>query len=78
MAKKLYHHEAYQILEVMQQVLQKEPAAGRYATSKILCTFPLEKSFKNLALKFTSQQIGGLRGSALVLFIRVKPFKFIT
>ena len=57
MAKKLYHHEAHQILEAMQQkALQYEPPAGKYATSKIPCMFPMEKP---LPLKLTSKQIGG-------------------
>ena len=59
MAKNLYH-EACQISEVMQQkVLQWEPPVGRYATSKIPHTFPMEKPFKNMALKFITEQIGG-------------------
>ena len=46
--------------EVMQQkALQQEPPAGRYATSKIPHAFPMEKLFKNMALKLTTEQIGG-------------------
>ena len=44
---------------LQQKVLQLKPPTGRYATSKIAHTFPIEKPFKNMALKLTTEQIGG-------------------
>ena len=41
------------------KMLQKGPPTGRYATSKFRHTFPMEKPFKNMALKLTTQQISG-------------------
>ena len=45
--------------DMQQKVLQQEPQNGKYATSKTPYTFPIKKPFKNMALKLTSQQIGG-------------------
>ena len=44
---------------MQQKGLQYEPPAGKYATSKIPHTFPMEKPFKNMVLKLTTAQIGG-------------------